>query len=57
VERDDLLLPTTQSAFPKLTRNTSSDVLVVGGGFAGLHIAYELLNKGKKVVVIDDGSE
>jgi ribulose 1,5-bisphosphate synthetase/thiazole synthase len=57
IERDSYLSPETQPAYPKLTSNTDSDVLVVGGGITGLQVAYELLNKGKKVVVIDDGSE
>jgi len=55
IDRDDLLLPSTQPKYPKLTTDLDTDVLVVGGGIAGLHIAYELLNKGKKVVLVDDG--
>lgn len=40
---------------PSLTENTRADVVVVGGGIAGLSIAYELAQGGKAVVVIDRG--
>lgn len=53
-ERDDLLQ--AGPTYPKLTKDAESDVLVVGGGIAGLQIAYELLKKGKKVILIEDGS-
>ncbi|WVQ95448.1 hypothetical protein IAU59_002545 [Kwoniella sp. CBS 9459] len=55
-ERDDLLSSETSPKYPKLSQNLQTDVLVVGGGIAGLHIAYELLNSGsKKVALIEDG--
>jgi glycine/D-amino acid oxidase-like deaminating enzyme len=39
-------------------KDAETDVVVVGGGIAGLHIAYELLSTGtKKVTVVEDGSE
>lgn len=48
--------------FDKLTYNISStspeeviDVVVVGGGIAGMTTAYLLSKSGKKVVVIEDG--
>ncbi|KAL7421376.1 hypothetical protein Q5752_004261 [Cryptotrichosporon argae] len=54
VERDDLLL--TPPTRPALAADIETDVLVVGAGVAGLHIAYELLAAGtKKVVVVEDG--
>lgn len=58
LERDDLLASSTPPSFPLLDKDLTTDVLVVGGGIAGLHIAYEILQSGlKKVVLIDDGSE
>ena len=58
LERDDLLAETTPPSYPPLESDITTDVLVVGGGIAGLHIAYEILQTGlKKVVIIDDGSE
>lgn len=56
LERDDLI-SSTSTTYPKLEQNASTDVLVVGGGIAGLHIAYELLQSGKKVILVEDGSE
>ena len=46
--------------FGKLTYNISSsgevvDVIIVGGGIAGMTTAYLLSKSGKKVVVIEDG--
>lgn len=57
LERDDLIASSTKPTYPHLSQNTSTDVLVVGGGIAGLHIAYELLYSGKKVILVEDGSE
>lgn len=58
LERDDLLSSSTPPKYPQLKANASTDVLVVGGGIAGLHIAYELLTTGmKKVILVEDGSE
>ncbi|WWC97684.1 hypothetical protein V866_004568 [Kwoniella sp. B9012] len=54
LERDDLL--SKPPSYPQLTQDTKTDVVVVGGGIAGLHIAYELLSSGmKKVVLLEDG--
>ncbi|MDB5245288.1 MAG: FAD-dependent oxidoreductase [Parcubacteria group bacterium] len=39
--------------FPKLTKNLTTDVAVIGGGLAGLLSAYVLAKEGKKVVVIE----
>lgn len=41
--------------FEKLNENLQTDVVIVGGGITGLSIAYSLISKGKKVVVIEDG--
>jgi glycine/D-amino acid oxidase-like deaminating enzyme/nitrite reductase/ring-hydroxylating ferredoxin subunit len=41
--------------FSPLTENQSTDVVIVGGGIAGLSVAYCLLKKGKRVIVLEDG--
>ena len=41
--------------FNKLTENLSTDVVVVGGGVAGMTTAYLLSNAGKRVALLDDG--
>lgn len=38
-----------------LTISTKADVVVVGGGIAGLTVAYTLCKRGMKVVVVEDG--
>ncbi|MEO8085920.1 MAG: FAD-dependent oxidoreductase, partial [Bacteroidota bacterium] len=43
-------------SYPKLNKNAECDVVVVGGGIAGMSIAYNLSRSGKKVVVIEDGA-
>ncbi len=40
-------------AMPPLDGDTGADVCVVGASFVGLRTAYDLLQKGKSVVVID----
>ncbi|PWY67121.1 gamma-glutamylputrescine oxidoreductase [Aspergillus sclerotioniger CBS 115572] len=39
--------------FPPLTENMTTDVCIVGAGIAGISIAYELVNRGKKVTMIE----
>jgi glycine/D-amino acid oxidase-like deaminating enzyme/nitrite reductase/ring-hydroxylating ferredoxin subunit len=39
--------------FPKLQKDASFDVIVVGAGISGLSIAYNLLKAGKSVIVIE----
>ena len=41
--------------FNKLTENLSTDVVVVGGGIAGMTTAYLLSQAGKRVALLDDG--
>jgi glycine/D-amino acid oxidase-like deaminating enzyme len=42
--------------FQKLASDAEADVVVVGGGIAGLTTAYLLSKAGKKVAVVDDGN-
>ena len=39
-----------------LKENLETDVVIVGGGLAGLSVAYCLTQSGKKVVLLEDGS-
>lgn len=41
--------------FEPLRENLKTDVVIVGGGIAGLSIAYCLAGAGKKVVLVEDG--
>jgi glycine/D-amino acid oxidase-like deaminating enzyme len=45
--------PFPSHAMPPLDGDTGADVCVVGASFVGLRTAYDLLQKGKSVVVID----
>ncbi len=42
-------------AYEKIYHNIKTDVLVIGGGIAGLTTAYLLLKAGKKVTLLEDG--
>lgn len=42
-------------AAPTLDRSERADVVVIGAGIAGLSVAYELVCKGRSVVVLDRG--
>jgi glycine/D-amino acid oxidase-like deaminating enzyme len=48
-------MDTEPGRHPRLNRNLSCDVVVIGSGIAGLSAAYELADRGKRVVVIDRG--
>jgi glycine/D-amino acid oxidase-like deaminating enzyme/nitrite reductase/ring-hydroxylating ferredoxin subunit len=41
--------------FEKLKKNLVTDVVIIGGGIAGLSVAYNLCMQGKKVVLVEDG--
>lgn len=41
--------------FKPLNQNLETDVVVIGGGIAGVSTAYCLLKSGKKVVLVEDG--
>src|SRR5881628_586748 len=41
--------------FETLNHDVDTDILIVGGGIAGLTTAYCLLKAGRKVVVVEDG--
>ena len=51
VWQNDASLP----EFPTLSRELSTDVLVIGGGLAGLLTAWELRQKGVDVVLVEKG--
>src|SRR5688572_3386539 len=42
-------------SFNSLTTDMETDVLIIGGGIAGLTTAYCLVSSGKRVVVVEDG--
>ncbi|CAN5887153.1 FAD-dependent oxidoreductase [soil metagenome] len=42
-------------AFEKLDENLDVDVVIVGGGIAGISIAYNLVRSGKTVAIVEDG--
>lgn len=42
-------------AFEKPIADQQTDVLIIGGGIAGLTTAYKLLKAGKKVTLVEDG--
>lgn len=45
-----------RESLPHLKEQISCDVLIVGGGMAGLHAAQRLIDKGRGVVVIEKGT-
>src|SRR5262245_2687086 len=51
-----LWLPAPQIAMAPLPTGGTADLVVVGGGVAGLSVAYEALQVGRKVIVLDRAS-
>jgi glycine/D-amino acid oxidase-like deaminating enzyme len=47
---------TAQRPFPPLAADLSTEVVVIGGGVAGLSVAYALATRGVGVVVLEDGA-
>ncbi|HXU28924.1 MAG TPA: FAD-dependent oxidoreductase, partial [Bacteroidia bacterium] len=43
------------AAFTELSQNQETDVVIIGGGLAGISAAYCLTQAGKKVIVVEDG--
>lgn len=43
----------SRPVFPKLARNVSTDVVVVGAGITGVSAAYECVRRGMKTTLID----
>ncbi len=41
--------------FEKVTKSVETDILVIGGGIAGLTTAYCLAQAGRKVILVEDG--
>ncbi len=41
--------------FSPLTQDQKTEIVIVGGGIAGLSVAYCLIKAGKKVMVVEDG--
>ncbi|MDD2823213.1 MAG: FAD-dependent oxidoreductase [Candidatus Daviesbacteria bacterium] len=51
---ESLWIATTPgTSYPNLANNTKTDVVIVGGGIAGLNVAYFLKKKGLKVIVVE----
>jgi glycine/D-amino acid oxidase-like deaminating enzyme/nitrite reductase/ring-hydroxylating ferredoxin subunit len=46
---------TSVISFSTPDQDTQTEVLIIGGGIAGLTTAYKLLKAGKKVVLVEDG--
>ncbi|WP_269235380.1 NAD(P)/FAD-dependent oxidoreductase [Flavobacterium flavigenum] len=41
------------TSYPSLDSDIETEILIIGGGITGALIAYQLINEGKKVVVVD----
>jgi len=52
---DKRVYNTPRPTFPKLIKNVTTQVCVIGAGITGITAAYLLSKEGKRVVLIDDG--
>lgn len=43
-------------SYEQLNENKTTDVVIIGGGIAGITTAYCLLKSGKKVILVEDGN-
>jgi glycine/D-amino acid oxidase-like deaminating enzyme len=39
--------------FPALTKDLTTDTCIIGAGIAGIHVAYELVRRGKQVTMLE----
>ena len=42
--------------YPSLSENVEADIVVIGGGIAGLSVAYQLVREGRSVALLEDGA-
>jgi glycine/D-amino acid oxidase-like deaminating enzyme/nitrite reductase/ring-hydroxylating ferredoxin subunit len=49
------LIDETAVTTTKLDSNIATDTCIIGGGIAGLSVAYHLIKEGRQVVVLEDG--
>ena len=52
-QQDTIWLETKAPQFDKLTKNAKTDVCIVGGGIAGISLAYLLQEEGKDVILLE----
>ncbi|QAA80636.1 FAD-binding oxidoreductase [Aequorivita sp. H23M31] len=48
-----LIVNSLESSYPSLKESISSEILIIGAGITGALIAYQLLEEGKKIVMVD----
>src|SRR5882672_10291867 len=49
-------LSQVRAAYPRATSALEVDVAIIGGGIAGLSLAYQLIHEGRTVAVLEDGA-
>jgi glycine/D-amino acid oxidase-like deaminating enzyme/nitrite reductase/ring-hydroxylating ferredoxin subunit len=42
-----------RKAYPRLTQNTTVDIVIIGAGITGLTTAYQLMNEGKSIAILE----
>nr|WP_315221618.1 FAD-dependent oxidoreductase [uncultured Flavobacterium sp.] len=42
-----------ENSYPSLESDARADILIIGGGITGALIAYQLINEGKKIILVD----